>query len=59
MIYYPMPVPMQQAYLKYTTKQFEISNKLSQEVISLPMHTHLIKEDQMYICESIKEFIYG
>jgi UDP-2-acetamido-2-deoxy-ribo-hexuluronate aminotransferase len=56
MIYYPLPIPDQKAYQHYSNKSFPICEELSKQVISLPMHTHLERNQQLYIINSIKEF---
>lgn len=56
MIYYPLPIPKQKAYKHYTDQEFETSNKLANQVLSLPMHTHLKEEDQAFICETINSY---
>ena len=56
MIYYPLPVPQQKAYNHYTKDSFGESEKLSGQVLSLPMHTHLKEEQQQFICDTIKAF---
>ena len=59
MIYYPLPLHIQKAYdaHKYNDSDFEITNYLCKNVISLPMHTELDEEQLKYICESVKDFI--
>jgi dTDP-4-amino-4,6-dideoxygalactose transaminase len=59
MVYYPLPISKQEAYKSYTDMEFENANRLCTEVLSLPMHTHLSEDEQLYICETIKKFIYG
>lgn len=51
MIYYPMPIHMQKAfsYLGYKEGNFPVAEKLSKEVLSLPMHTELSEEQQHFI----------
>ncbi|MCL1850850.1 MAG: DegT/DnrJ/EryC1/StrS family aminotransferase [Bacteroidetes bacterium] len=51
MVYYPVPLHLQEAfgYLGYNTGDFPITEKLSECVISLPMHTELTEEQQMFI----------
>jgi dTDP-4-amino-4,6-dideoxygalactose transaminase len=46
MIYYPVPIHKQRAYTRpdYKESDFEITNKLSESVISLPIHTELTDE---------------
>src|SRR5699024_1479118 len=46
MIYYPVPLHQQKAYRdeRYQDGAFPIEEQLSQEVLSLPMHTELSEE---------------
>jgi len=57
MIYYPVPLHLQQAY-KYNNKpgDYPISEKIAGEIISLPIHTELNEEQIDFICEKISEF---
>lgn len=57
MIYYPVPLYKQEAYKKYWNgKELPATEKLSDEVISLPMHTELDGETLDFICEKVNEF---
>lgn len=58
MIYYPMPLHFQEAYQQpgFGPGSFPVSEKLAKEVISLPIHTEMRKEDLELICRKIKEF---
>jgi len=58
MIYYPVPVHLQEAYQVYGYKNgdFPIAERLCQEVISFPIHTEMKEEVQDYIIESIISF---
>ena len=58
MIYYPLPLHLQEAYryLGYQKGDFPISEKLSEQVLSLPMHTELTEEQLKYITSTIREF---
>ena len=58
-IYYPVPLHRQKAYRddRYNEDDFTVTNKLSEEVISLPMHTELDEEQIQYITDTISEFI--
>lgn len=55
MIYYPIPAHLQPAYkyLNYKEKDFPVSERLCNEVLSLPMHTELSENQLQYICETI------
>ena len=55
MIYYPVPLHLQEAYLYlgYKKGDFPVSEKLSDEVLSLPMHTELDEEQLEYITKNI------
>lgn len=58
MIYYPVPLRKQKAYDNghYNDADFPNTNKLVEEVISLPMHTELDEEQLIYITSSVLEF---
>lgn len=57
MIYYPIPLHKQKAFLKYTDKSvFKCSDELEAKVLSLPMHTELSEKTIDYIIETIKKF---
>ncbi|WP_313385325.1 DegT/DnrJ/EryC1/StrS family aminotransferase [Chishuiella sp.] len=58
MIYYPVPLRKQKAYNNghYNDADFPNTNKLVEEVISLPMHTELDDEQLMFITSAVKEF---
>lgn len=58
MIYYPIPLHLQQAYRKegFGPGSFPVSEKLCDKVLSLPIHTEMGKDQLSYICDSIKSF---
>ena len=58
MIYYPRPLHKQKAYQELITDDMEypVSSSLCDSVLSLPMHTHLKREEQEYIVLHIKTF---
>ena len=58
MIYYPIPLHMQKAYLdpRYKAGDFPVTEKLCDSVVSLPMHTELDEETLKYITDSVLEF---
>lgn len=59
MIYYPVPLHMQKAYIdpRYNKGDFPNTEWLSENVFSLPMHTELDVEQLKYITDSVLEFI--
>lgn len=59
MIYYPVPLHKQKAYLdiRYQEGDFPVSEKLSESVISLPMHTELDEEQIEFIITHILKYI--
>ena len=57
MIYYPIPLHFQNAYRRVGSGPFEITEKLSETVLSLPIHTEMDEDQLSYICESIKSFV--
>ncbi|RLD82102.1 MAG: transcriptional regulator [Bacteroidetes bacterium] len=59
MIYYPVPLHMQKAYLdpRYKKGDFPVTEMLSEKVISLPMNTELDEEQLKHITSSVIEFL--
>lgn len=60
-IYYPRPVPAQAAYAHYPVAAAGVktSERLSGEVLSLPMHPYLSADQQDYIIEAVHAAIQG
>jgi dTDP-4-amino-4,6-dideoxygalactose transaminase len=58
MIYYPVPMHKQKAYefARFQLDAFPHTDQISEEVLSLPMHTELTNEQLTHITNSIKEF---
>lgn len=61
MVYYPVPLHLQRAYkdLGYKEGDLPVSESLSGQVLSLPMHTELEEEQLAYICQEIRAFFKG
>jgi dTDP-4-amino-4,6-dideoxygalactose transaminase len=59
MIYYPVPLHLQKAYLdpRYKPGDFPVTEYLCHHVISLPIHTELEEEQLLYITHNILDFI--
>lgn len=59
MIYYPVPIHFQKAYLdpRYQSGDFPVTEMLCKSVLSLPMHTEMEEEQLNYITSSVLEFI--
>lgn len=59
MIYYPIPLHMQKAYLdpRYKEGDFPVTEKLCACVVSLPMHTELDEATLKYITTNVLEFV--
>ena len=57
MIYYPVPLHQQKAYLdpRYKDGDFPVSEKLAKTVLSLPMHSELSDEQLEYITSAVLE----
>ncbi len=57
-VYYPIPLHLQGAYknLNYKKGDFPITEKLAQEVISLPIYPYISKKQIEYVAQTIKEF---
>jgi UDP-2-acetamido-2-deoxy-ribo-hexuluronate aminotransferase len=58
MVYYPIPLHLQQAYRTEALAEgsFPVSEGLSKQVLSLPMHTEMDEEQLHYICEVINNY---
>ena len=58
-VYYPIPLHNQKAYQddRYDDKDFQITNQLSNEVISLPMHTELDDEQIEFMTSSVLAYL--
>ena len=57
-IFYPLPLHLQTAYRKpgFDKGLFPVAERLSGQVLSLPMHTEMDQEQLSYICDSIRHF---
>ncbi len=55
-VHYPIPLHLQEAFknLGYTEGDFPISEKVSKQIMSLPMSPYLTEKEQDFIVESIK-----
>ena len=55
-VHYPMPLHLQEAfiYLGYKAGDFPISERVSEEIMSLPMSPYLTNEQQDFIVSAIK-----
>ena len=58
-VYYPVPLHSQKAYQdsRYKEEDFQVTNQLVKEVISLPMHTELDDEQIQFITSKVIEFV--
>ncbi|MEA1964054.1 MAG: DegT/DnrJ/EryC1/StrS family aminotransferase [Candidatus Aerophobetes bacterium] len=57
-IYYPLPLHLQECfrYLGYKSGDFPVAEKISEEVLSLPIYPELTRKMQDYVVDKIKEF---
>lgn len=58
MVYYPLPLHLQKAYLEYggVEGQYPVSEMLCKQVISFPIHTEMKPEMQDYIIQQILSY---
>ena len=59
MIYYPVPAHRQQMFAAFHSdrQKLDVTDWLTESVISLPMHTELEEEQLHFICNSVLEFL--
>ena len=59
MIYYPIPLHQQKAYLdpRYKDGDFPVAERLAECVLSLPMHTELDEKQLLYITRNVLEIL--
>ena len=60
-IYYPVPFHMQECFANLNHKKgdFPESEKASETSLAIPIYPELSKEQQVFVVQKIKEFIYG
>lgn len=58
MVYYPVPLHLQKAYLEYGYKAGDFPNAeaLCRRVLSLPIHTEMTADQQEFIIEKVNQF---
>lgn len=58
-IHYPIPLHLQPAYkyLGYKEGDFPVTERLTREILSLPIYPELTKEQQFLIVNALKEFV--
>ncbi len=58
MVYYPLPMNKQDAYRVYSKNQaaYPVSEELTDQVLSLPIHTQQQEKELVYITETIKDY---
>lgn len=57
-IYYAYPLHLQPVYedLGFKEGSLPVTERISKEVLSLPMHPYLTREEQTYVIDAIKDF---
>lgn len=57
-LHYPIPLHLQNAYQKsgLTNGNYPVTEKVAQEILSLPMFPQLTEQQILYVAEKIKEF---
>ncbi|MBN3583050.1 DegT/DnrJ/EryC1/StrS family aminotransferase [Algoriphagus aestuarii] len=58
MVYYPVPLHLQNAYREfgYNEGDFPVAESLCKKVLSLPIHTEMNLDDQDFIIKTVKSF---
>jgi len=57
-MHYPVPVHLQEAWRQYGGEEYSlpVTEKITKEILSLPMYPELSEEEVDYICECVGEF---
>jgi dTDP-4-amino-4,6-dideoxygalactose transaminase len=57
-MHYPIPIHLQEAWYKYDGSDYSlpVTERLTSEILSLPMYPELTEEEIDYICDYINEF---
>ena len=58
-IHYPIPIHMQPAYeeLQHYAGSLPVTEKVSKQILSLPMFPELSEEQIQFVCENVKEYM--
>lgn len=61
MVYYPVPLHLQKAYLKdgFGNGSFPVTENLSETVLSLPIHTEMTEEQLRFISKAVIKIFEG
>jgi dTDP-4-amino-4,6-dideoxygalactose transaminase len=59
LIHYPIPPYNQVAYkeMNYLKNRFDLTNKMCDEILSLPIGPHLSLKEAEYVCETVNNFL--
>lgn len=59
LIHYPIPLHLQKAYeeLGYKKGDFPVSEKIAQEILSIPMFPHISAKQISYVCKTLKKLL--
>ncbi len=57
-IYYPIPLHLQRAWKEagYPEYRLPVSEKLSKEILAIPLFPEMREEEIQYVIESVKQF---
>ena len=56
-IHYPIPVHLQPSMREYGNVKLEVTEKIAREIMSIPMHPQMEREDVEYVANAIKEWL--
>ncbi|MCE2928453.1 MAG: aminotransferase class V-fold PLP-dependent enzyme [Candidatus Caenarcaniphilales bacterium] len=57
-IHYPIPIHKQKAYSDYNHLSFPVSERLSEEILSLPLDAYHSEDEINYVCDIILKFVH-
>jgi dTDP-4-amino-4,6-dideoxygalactose transaminase len=58
MIYYPVPLHFHNPYAKFGggPGSLPVTERVSRQIVNLPIHPHLTDEQVMHVCDTIRQF---
>ncbi len=56
-IHYPVPIHLQKAFMNISKVSLPITERISREILSLPLFPYIRYEEILYVCKNIKDIV--